>query len=240
MKRIVSLIGVALAIAGALYALGYLPHIPVTAEISKSAVPVNATKQELAPAVTVARAKTTDLQETVLVTGTLVPRLEVLVAPEVEGLRVVELLADEADRVEQGQVLARLEKETLKVQLAQNDASAQKADAAIAQAKSNIASAEARDTESRKALDRALPLKSSGVLSESTLDQRESAARIAAAASGFAGFLQMGLSALLIQAVSFLPHTTPYPTYACMVGSACAAVIAIAWGLAKKKEDQLP
>ena len=56
-------------------------------------------------------------------------------------------------------------------------------------------------------------------------------ARIVAAASGFGGFLQMIISAVLIQAVSFLPHTTPYPIYATMVACACAGVIAILWGL---------
>jgi DHA1 family bicyclomycin/chloramphenicol resistance-like MFS transporter len=55
--------------------------------------------------------------------------------------------------------------------------------------------------------------------------------RIVAAASGFGGFLQMIISAFLIQAVSFLPHTTPYPTYAAMVASACAGGLAIWWGL---------
>jgi MFS transporter, DHA1 family, multidrug resistance protein len=56
-------------------------------------------------------------------------------------------------------------------------------------------------------------------------------ARIVAAASGLGGFVQMIVSAALIQAVSFLPHTTPYPTYATMLASACAGVLAIAWGL---------
>ena len=116
-----------------------------------------------------------------VVTGTLVPRLEILVAPEVEGLRVVELLADDADRVEKGQLLARLETESLKAQLAQNDASLARADAAIAQARSAIVSAEARDVEARNALERGRPLKASGAITDAVLDQRESAARIAAA-----------------------------------------------------------
>jgi hypothetical protein len=43
----------------------------------------------------------------------------------------------------------------------------------------------------------------------------------------------------LIQAVSFLPHTTPYPTYATMVASACAGVIAIVWGLRASRSATL-
>ncbi len=56
-------------------------------------------------------------------------------------------------------------------------------------------------------------------------------ARIVAAASGLGGFVQMIISAALIQAVSFLPHTTPYPTYATMLASAVAGVVVIVWGL---------
>lgn len=138
-------------------------------------------REEAAPAVTVVRARTARIRDTILVTGTLVPRLEVLVAPEVEGLRVVELLVEEGDRVEKGQLLARLEKETLNASLAQNDAMRSKAAAAITQAQSNIVAAEARRMEAGNALDRAKPLSKSGVLSDSTLDQREAAARTAVA-----------------------------------------------------------
>lgn len=138
-------------------------------------------REEAAPAVTVVRAAEAEIRETVLVTGTLVPRLEVLIAPEVEGLRVTELLVEEGERVTKGQLLARLEQETLQAQLAQNDASRAKAAAAITQAHSNIAAAEARRQETSNALDRARPLSKSGVVSDSTLDQREAASRTAIA-----------------------------------------------------------
>jgi RND family efflux transporter MFP subunit len=140
-----------------------------------------AARDEAAPSVTVVRAAAAPLKETLLVTGTLVPRLEVLVAPEVEGLRVTELLVEEGTRVAKGQVLARLEKETLLALLAQNDAALAKTRAAITQAQSNIAAAEARKVETSNALDRARPLSKTGVLSDSTLDQREAAARTAIA-----------------------------------------------------------
>lgn len=136
-------------------------------------------REEAAPAVTVVRAGNTRVRDLVLVTGTLVPRLEVLVAPEVEGLRVVELLVEEGARVAKGQVLARLEKETLRASLAQNDAMRAKAAAAITQAQSNIVAAEARRVEASNAYERARPLSKSGVVSDSTLDQREAASRTA-------------------------------------------------------------
>ncbi len=48
-----------------------------------------------AATVTVTPAMRGPVVETAMVTGTLVPRSEVLVGPEVEGLRIVELLAEE-------------------------------------------------------------------------------------------------------------------------------------------------
>ena len=49
----------------------------------------------LAAAETVVRVAPADFVETVLATGSLVAREEILVGPEVEGLRVTEVLADE-------------------------------------------------------------------------------------------------------------------------------------------------
>ena len=77
-----------------------------------------------AAAVTVARVAPADFTATVQATGSLVAREEILVGPEVEGLRVTEVLADEGMRVKKGDVLARLVADTLDAQLAQNDAGA--------------------------------------------------------------------------------------------------------------------
>ena len=185
MNRNVLAVVITAAVGAGLYELGYLPlGNAATRRSQPDAMHTSSTASALAagPAVTVVRAEPAALQESVVITGTLVPRLEILVAPEIEGLRVVDLVADEGDRVTKGQILARLETETLKVQLAQNDASLARADAAIAQARSAIVSAEAHEVEARKALERGLPLKSSGAITDAVLDQRESAARMAAAA----------------------------------------------------------
>ncbi len=141
------------------------------------------------PAVTVSRVKPADFVETVLVTGSLVPREDVLVAPEVEGLRVLELRADEGDEVKKGDILAVLETTTLDAQLAQNAASLDRSKAAIAQAKSQITEVQARLTEAAAQLERAKPLSKEGYLSESTLDARTASKRslealLAAAQSG--------------------------------------------------------
>ena len=135
----------------------------------------------LAAAVTVVRVAPADFVETVLATGSLVAREEILVGPEVEGLRVTEVLADEGMRVKKGDVLARLVADTLDAQLAQNDAALARAAAGIAQARSAIVQAEARLVESRNAFERAKPLRTAGHMAESAFDQREQAARTAQA-----------------------------------------------------------
>src|SRR5262245_45180792 len=135
----------------------------------------------LAPMVTVARVAPAEFTETVLATGSLVAREEILVGPEVEGLRITEVLADEGQRVRQGDVLARLVADTLDAQVAQSDAALARTAAAIAQAKSAIVQAEARLVESGNAFERAKPLRQAGHMTEAVFDQREQAARTAEA-----------------------------------------------------------
>jgi len=143
--------------------------------------PQASSEATLAAPVTVVRVARAHFSETVLVTGSLVAREEVLVGPEVEGLRVTEVLADEGMRVKKGDVLARLVSDTLEAQLAQNDAALARAQAASAQARSGIVQAEARLLEANNAFERAKPLRAAGHLAESAYDQREQAARTAEA-----------------------------------------------------------
>ena len=135
--------------------------------------------EQLAPKVTVVRVAPTAFTETVLANGSLVAREEILVGPEVEGLRITQVLADEGQRVKKGDVLARLVADTLDAQLAQNDAALARASAAIAQAKANIVQAEARRVEAGNAYERAKPLLKGGHMTEAAFDQREQAARTA-------------------------------------------------------------
>ena len=131
------------------------------------------------PTVTVSKITMANFVETAVVSGSLIPREEILVAPEIEGLRVLELFADEGNVVKKGQVLARLVSEQLDAQMAQNDAAIARSSAAIAQAKSAIVEAEARAKEARAQLERAEPLRKSGYLSGAIYDQRQSAASTA-------------------------------------------------------------
>lgn len=174
----------ALAVGGALaYRVGFDPK-SVEAFIAKhNKEPEKATEPAHAgaPAVTIAKATVQSMTQTVLVTGTLVPREEILVAPEIEGLRVVDLKVDVGDRVAKGDVLAVLERTQVETQRDQNNAAIARADAAIAQARSQIDQAEAARAEAKAAFERAEPLKKSGFLSESVYDQRAAAARTTAA-----------------------------------------------------------
>lgn len=172
-----------LAAAGlAVSGINPLQELQQLAAAHSAARPAKAQAKTMpAPSVTVVRADIADFVETVLVTGTLVAREEILVTPEVEGLRILEVLADEGQTVKAGSVLARIEHETLDAQIAQNAALAARAAAAIAQSRSSILQAEARLKEALASFERAKPLRQSGHLPESTFDQREAAARTAEA-----------------------------------------------------------
>lgn len=184
MKSIVTkLIGLLLAVGLGLYVLAPAlfgrGHHPVSAVTAGEAAVKPAAP--LVPAVTVVKAGSAPIVESVIVSGTLVPREETMVAAEVDGLAVAELLVEEGSRVEKGQVLARLNRATLEAQLAKNAADIARAEAAIAQSRSQIAEAQATLVSSSKARSRASRLAKSGYGTEATLDQAVSAADIAEA-----------------------------------------------------------
>ncbi|MEP9376778.1 efflux RND transporter periplasmic adaptor subunit [Aquabacter sp. CN5-332] len=131
--------------------------------------------------VSVTHAQRRDMSETLLVTGSLLPREEIQVGPEIEGYRLVEILAEVGDKVEKGQVLARLSRDMLDVQLAQNTANAAKAKATIAQQRANIDQMLAQEAEATSAVERTRQLRKTGVASQEALDERERAVKVAAA-----------------------------------------------------------
>jgi HlyD family secretion protein len=133
------------------------------------------------PSVTVTHAKTTEIVQSVLVSGSMIARDEVLVSPEVDGLSIIAILAEEGDKVVKGQVLARLDRTMLDVQKTQNDAQIARAEAAIAQANAQIAEADANLVQANNAFDRTKALRDSGNASAETFDQRSAAARSAQA-----------------------------------------------------------
>jgi HlyD family secretion protein len=132
------------------------------------------------PAVTVVPAVNREFVDRLFVSGTLVARDEAQVAARIDGLTIVELDAEDGDRVKEGQVLARLDRTQLDALIAQNDAATKRADAAIDQAQSMIAQSEAQVHFADDDFDRARRL-GGGVMSVSTIEQRETAMKTAQA-----------------------------------------------------------
>jgi HlyD family secretion protein len=163
----------ALLAAALLPAAGAQAQTPAPAA-SQAAAPVG-------PSVTVTAAKTTEIVQSVVVSGSMVARDEVLVSPEVDGLQIVEILAEEGDKVAAGQILARLSRTTLDVQKAQNEAQIARAEAVIAQSNAQIVEAEANLVAANNNFDRTKQLRASGNVSNETFDQRDAVARAAQA-----------------------------------------------------------
>ena len=184
MKRLLVVLLLLAAVAAGVFLAPQLkpyvaPYITALDKVPSAPRTQEDTATSVAPAVSVVKVVPTAFSETVAVSGSLVPRDEILVAPEVDGFRVLDLKVDEGDRVKKGDVLATLVQVSLDAQLAQQDAALARAEASISKAKSLITETEARLMEAEAAFKRAQPLKKSGYLSESTYDQREAAAKSA-------------------------------------------------------------
>lgn len=165
----------------AAYQSGFVEPYLASFAAKKESAERDTAKEPPPPAVSVVEAAKADFVETVLVTGSFVAREEILVAPEVDGLRVLELKAEEGDTVKKGDLLAILVTEQIEAQLAANEASLGSATASIERAKSQITEMEARVAEAKAQLDRARPLVQSKYLSEAAFDQRNLAFKSAEA-----------------------------------------------------------
>ncbi|WP_428031896.1 efflux RND transporter periplasmic adaptor subunit [Ancylobacter sp.] len=122
-----------------------------------------------------------EVVESLPVTGTLVAREEIMVGPQIDGYQITEILVEEGDRVEKGQVMARLSRDMLETLLAQNTANSAKAQAAIAQQKAQLQQMLAQLTEAEAAVERARTLIKTGATSQEVLDQRERAVKVSTA-----------------------------------------------------------
>ncbi|HTR12655.1 MAG TPA: efflux RND transporter periplasmic adaptor subunit [Roseiarcus sp.] len=190
MKALLGTLGLVAVLAAG--AAGYAAMQPCAAPIQKAwalGLPVGAPEcaalaaaaaEPPPPAVTVAPAQKREFVDRLFVSGTLVPREEAEVGARIDGLSIVEVDAEDGDRVKKGQVLARLDRSQLDALLAANDAAINRADAAIAQAKSNIAQANAQLKWATSDYERAQKL-SGGVMSAASVEQRETAMETAQA-----------------------------------------------------------
>ncbi|WP_210526603.1 efflux RND transporter periplasmic adaptor subunit [Rubellimicrobium arenae] len=166
--------------------------VPVSIVVFSSLVPGLAPSSLLAqggeeqgegvvPAVTVALAAERALVQRVAIAGTLIPREEVLVYPEISGYPIIGLYVDVGDHVETGQLIAHLDDHALRRQLAQAEAENARAVAGMRQARNAIASSEATVSQVNQALDRTKALHENGTATQANLDDATAAALTAAA-----------------------------------------------------------
>lgn len=165
-------------VTGFAYRQDMLPYASDARAAAKP--PSDAVATRPAP-VTVAAAIRREIVQSVAVSGSLVMRDEVLVSPQVDGVRLEAFHVDVGDKVKAGQVLARLDRSMIEARLLQNASELAKSDAAIAQAGAALAEAEASSVETAAALERGRKLKTSGTVTDETLIARDTAAKVAEA-----------------------------------------------------------
>lgn len=163
----------------------------ISAAMARDDVPKDDRAAARAPLVSVVTVDRAPLVQSVVATGSLIPRDEILVAPEIDGQQVIAVLVEEGDRVEKGQVLAQLSAELINRQIAQQQAVVARAAAAIPQAQSNIAQAQAANTEAQLAYERASTLLKGGNTTAAVMEGRvatlrQTEGRLAHARSGLA------------------------------------------------------
>lgn len=128
------------------------------------------------PAITVSAVETRAMRDRVIASGLVGPVESVNVAPLIEGQPIEALLADVGDRVEAGQVLARLSQSTLVLQKSQFEASVAAAKATIAQGEASLIEANSTADEAQRVADRTKKLQEQGTASQAQADNAAAAA----------------------------------------------------------------
>lgn len=129
--------------------------------------PTKSTESERARAVSVVRVSAEPISGTLAAAGSLVPREEAAVGPEVTGYRVAKVLVDAGAYVKAGQVLAQMDGALIEAQVEQQRAAAAQALIQAEQAEAQAA--------------RVAGLDGQGVLSQEQLESRRFQARAARA-----------------------------------------------------------
>jgi multidrug efflux pump subunit AcrA (membrane-fusion protein) len=116
--------------------------------------------------VTVDTVRESQIDSAIVGTGTVAAWREMPISSEADGLAIVEICADEGDKVQKGQVLARLNQSLLLAEIDQNKAAVAEAEASLANALSDQKRAHTV---------------TGGVISQQTIEQRETLVKTTAA-----------------------------------------------------------
>lgn len=122
------------------------------------------------PAIRVIQAGMSELVQTLAVNGSVVARQEAEIGSDLSGLIVVGVFADQGDTVKKGDVLARLERTSLELQMAQNQAQRAQAEATISQMAAQVVDTEVAVRQSLENLVRAKKLQKKGFAARSQYD----------------------------------------------------------------------
>jgi len=134
----------------------------VIARLSSSSNPANQTGMAVPVAVEVQPVQKLTIQDTAIITGTLTPKSQFVIAPKISG-RLEKLYVNIGDRVQRGQLLAALDDEEYAQQAAQAEADLQVARANLEESQSSLRIAE-------RELKRIQSLHQKGIAADSELD----------------------------------------------------------------------
>jgi HlyD family secretion protein len=148
--------------------------VPLMAETAEAAT--ETVTEPVLPAITVSTVESRKLRDIVLASGLIGAVEEVQVQPLIEGQPIESLEADVGDKVEAGQVLARLSLSTLELQKSQYQASLESARATIAQAEAQVLEARSSADEAQRVDERTEALRKQGTASQAAADTAQAAA----------------------------------------------------------------
>ena len=166
----------------ALIAVAFLAPAPALAQEPEVAAPVaEAPAASALPAISVSRVASMPMRDRVIASGLVAAIEEVQVQPLVEGQPIDALLADVADRVEAGQVLARLSSASLELQRSELAASRASVEASVAQAEASLIEATASAEEAERVAARNAQLAEAGTIPRAQGDEAQANADAARA-----------------------------------------------------------
>ncbi len=161
----------------ALFLAAVLSSTAMTATVRADDAAVAPAKTDAGnPVVTVFLAQKKPIAANLIVTGSFAAGELVLVTPQVEGLAITDILAEEGDIVKKDQILAKLSASSIDIKILQTQANIAKNEVAIKQANNQIEQAKINNDRAQSDLNRTKKLRSTGVATVEQFDQRQAAA----------------------------------------------------------------